>query len=330
MRRDAIKRLETTQSVLELPQNYEAALVSVVSASETALQGLALWLPQYERRGKVDFEQFLKHHGQLVGDTLSDTSRKVNQIISTVPEILDGVSDFSREDRDVWQKARIRYPRTTNKPSVIANLEMNASSIKASSAMRAGLDDIVFGEARSRYPRTTNKPSVIANLEMNASSIKASSAMEDELFKIYPKTETRGNSYSDYRTNFDDLFGTHTGPRPGGNGNGRQQQDRQTTPPPRTEAPEKDSYDEVMDKLRLGVDQSIYTTMQSFERAAVKKVIATVKYLRESNPEITDREIAVRYCRLSNNTQHAAPQRVESTKIIMTLMGGKISGTLPF
>ena len=288
MRRDAIKRLETTQSVLELPQNYEAALVSVVSASETALQGLALWLPQYERRGKVDFEQFLKHHGQLVGDTLSDTSRKVNQIISTVPEILDGVSDFSREDRDVWQKARIRYPRTTNKPSVIANLEMNASSIKASSAM------------------------------------------EDELFKIYPKTETRGNSYSDYRTNFDDLFGTHTGPRPGGNGNGRQQQDRQTTPPPRTEAPEKDSYDEVMDKLRLGVDQSIYTTMQSFERAAVKKVIATVKYLRESNPEITDREIAVRYCRLSNNTQHAAPQRVESTKIIMTLMGGKISGTLPF
>ena len=85
-----------------------------------------------------------------------------------------------------------------------------------------------------------------------------------------------------------------------------------------------------MTTLRNAEDRGLLSTIRGFERTEVAKVIATVKHLRKNNPEITDKEIALKYARLSNNAERSSPTRQRATQIVMSLMGNKVSGKLPF
>ena len=45
---------------------------------------------------------------------------------------------------------------------------------------------------------------------------------------------------------------------------------------------------------------------------------------------ISDREILISYMKISNNTPNPTVEQKQATQIVMTMMGNKVSGKLPF
>ena len=308
-------QFESTSSILHLPANYEAALVEVTNESLIALGGLESWVADFEQSG-MSLEGFTSQRSQLIGDTFSDTTRAVSGIINSAPGILDGLRDFSQTDRALWANARADY--TYNPASSLRLMRHRASSAAANGAMHVGVDDITFRKARADY--TYNPAASLRLMRHLASSTNASDKFEAEVRK------------NDATTN--QQRGTGSSSQSGGQN--RQQRDsqqdrqRQSASTSRENSRAPNAYDELMTTLRRAEDRGLLSTIRGFERTEVAKVIATVKHLRKNNPEITDKEIALKYARLSNNAERSSPTRQRATQIVMSLMGNKVSGKLPF
>ena len=308
-------QFESTSSILHLPANYEAALVEVTNESLIALGGLESWVADFEQSG-MSLEGFTSQRSQLIGDTFSDTTRAVSGIINSAPGILDGLRDFSQTDRALWANARADY--TYNPASSLRLMRHRASSAAANGAMHVGVDDITYRKGRADY--TYNPAASLRLMRHLASSTNASDKFEAEVRK------------NDATTN--QQRGTGSSSQSGGQN--RQQRDsqqdrqRQSASTSRENSRAPNAYDELMTTLRRAEDRGLLSTIRGFERTEVAKVIATVKHLRKNNPEITDKEIALKYARLSNNAERSSPTRQRATQIVMSLMGNKVSGKLPF
>ena len=334
--------LESSQTVKELKANYDLALSDVLTPRDSALSNLGSWVSEFENSG-LTLVDFTRQHSERVYETLFETSQEIGRIISSVPEILDGIEDFLPVDRLEYHKARRTYsshPSTTLRMldrtsssrratqamraglddlvlmtarrtfrsypiSTINNLERDASGRRATQAMRAGLDDLVLMTARRNYPKFPTR--TIYDLERDASGRRAATKIKEHLVTPYddPSAEDSKsqNPYEESRTSYSQT-----------------QESTRTSP----------AYDDLLSSLRRLGDRSILTTIESFDPSEVSKVVATVKYLRDKHPEITDKEIALKYTRLSNNAENTSPERMRATQIVLTLMGNKISGTLPF
>ena len=294
--------LESSQSVKELKANYDLALSDVLTPRESALSDLGSWVSEFENSG-LTLVDFTRQHSERVYETLFETSQEIGRIISSVPEILDGIEDFLPVDRREYHKARHTY--SSHPSTTLRKLHHTSSSRSAAKAMRAGLDDLVYMTARRNY--SSFSVSTIHNLERDASGRRAATKIKEYLATPYddPSAEDNysQNSYEESRTS-----------------SSQTQESTRTTP----------AYDDLLSSLRRLGDRSILTTIESFDPSEVSKVVATVKYLREKHPDITDKEIALKYTRLSNNAENTSPERMRATQIVLTLMGNKISGTLPF
>ena len=193
-----------------------------------------------------------------------------------------------------------------------------ASSTVANGAMHVGVDDITFRKARADY--TYNPAASLRLIRHLASSTNAGDKFEAEVRK------------NDATTN--QQRGTGSSSQSGGQNrqqrDSRQDRQRQSASSSRENSRAPNAYDELMTTLRNAEDRGLLSTIRGFERTEVAKVIATVKHLRKNNPEITDKEIALKYARLSNNAERSSPTRQRATQIVMSLMGNKVSGKLPF
>ena len=348
-------QFESTSSILHLPANYEDALVEVTSESLVALGGLESWVADFEQSG-MSLEGFTSQRSQLIGDTFSDTTRAVSGIINSAPGILDGLRDFSQTDRTLWANARADY--TYNPAASLRLMRLRASSAVANGAMHVGVDEITFRKARADY--TYNPAASLRLMRHLASSTVANGAMhvgvDDITFRkaradytYNPAASLRLIRHLASSTNAGDKFeaevrkndattnqqrGTGSSSQSGGQNrqqrDSRQDRQRQSASSSRENSRAPNAYDELMTTLRNAEDRGLLSTIRGFERTEVAKVIATVKHLRKNNPEITDKEIALKYARLSNNAERSSPTRQRATQIVMSLMGNKVSGKLPF
>ena len=374
--------LESSQTVKELKANYDLALSDVLTPRDSALSNLGSWVSEFENSG-LTLVDFTRQHSERVYETLFETSQEIGRIISSVPEILDGIEDFLPVDRLEYHKARRTYsshPSTTLRMldrtsssrratqamraglddlvlmtarrtfrsypiSTINNLERDASGRRATQAMRAGLDDLVLMTARRTfrsYPIST-----INNLERDASGRRATQAMRAGLDDLVLMTARRNYPKFPTRTIYDlerDASGRRAATKikehlvtpyddPSAEDSKSQnpyEESRTSYSQTQESTRTSPAYDDLLSSLRRLGDRSILTTIESFDPSEVSKVVATVKYLRDKHPEITDKEIALKYTRLSNNAENTSPERMRATQIVLTLMGNKISGTLPF
>jgi hypothetical protein len=294
--------LESSQTVKELKANYDLALSDVLAPRESALSSLGSWDSEFDSSG-LTLVDFTRQHSELVCETLFETSQEIGRIISLVPEILDGIEDFLPVDRQEYHKARRTY--SSHPSTTLRKLDRTSSSRSAAKTMRAGLDDLVLMTAQRNYPRFPTR--TIYNLERDASGRRAATKIHEHI-----ETPFDDSSAEDSYTQ-DSYEESHTS-------SNQTKESTRTTP----------AYDDLLSSLRRLGDRSILTTIESFDPSEVSKVVATVKYLREKHPEITDKEIALKYTRLSNNAENTSPERMRATQIVLTLMGNKISGTLPF
>ena len=221
-----------------------------------------------------------------------------------------GVDDIT------FRKARADY--TYNPAASLRLMRHLASSTVANGAMHVGVDDITFRKARADY--TYNPAASLRLIRHLASSTNAGDKFEAEVRK------------NDATTN--QQRGTGSSSQSGGQNrqqrDSRQDRQRQSASSSRENSRAPNAYDELMTTLRNAEDRGLLSTIRGFERTEVAKVIATVKHLRKNNPEITDKEIALKYARLSNNAERSSPTRQRATQIVMSLMGNKVSGKLPF
>jgi hypothetical protein len=217
--------------------------------------------------------------------------------------------------RTIIDEPLFRRVKSSATPS-IANQEIShASTASAQQAMRTEFDRKTFGLARQTSRSGLESASGALHELSGVSSDASRSVMEREIDReLRSRHQQRGSS----RTN----SGTRNNAN-SGSGSSRQSPPRQET------TGSDDPYESLLTKLRRTADISVVRTIEAEDRNAVTKVLNTVKALREQNPGITDREIAIKYYTRSNNNHGADPSARQATQILMVLMGGKISGRLP-
>lgn len=98
-----------------------------------------------------------------------------------------------------------------------------------------------------------------------------------------------------------------------------------------TEQPkiEKTANEEVLPIINLVEDKGCRSTLKGEKPEVVLAVVRAVRKMRLENPGITDREVYLRY-RDAIESENPKPTLVRATQIIQNLMGGNISGQLPF
>ncbi|MEO5627971.1 MAG: hypothetical protein ABIQ89_03715 [Candidatus Saccharimonadales bacterium] len=377
---------EATASVHDIPGNYQGALNAVVFQVNDVLGGLGSWETNFQFSG-MDLADFLARRSELIGDTLSDTAKKIGGIIGAAPEVIDGLPDFSAQDRSHYHQALSDFK--TSPHMAIYNLNKNNPFVWSQNIIRVALDDIVYSEARDTFKispassdyqidRSVSSPQVGRAMKVglddlvysqgyedaktspvsgkyffqrHASSKRASQAMTTGLDSLVYGSARRIIGISPISANhqvknqasspkaaniiIDDM----AVPRQKAAGSDWSERVRQATNtppprPPRQEAapkpkPQKTPYQLFMTDLR-SKDRDTFETIRAFDEVDVARVIATVKHLREKDPTITDKQIAIKYARASNNAEEASPERKRATQIVMALMGNKVSGQLPF
>lgn len=314
---------ERTQSVLHLPANYEAALLEATEPGQIALRGYINWVADFERSG-LSYSQFAAQRAQIIGDTFSDTSRRVAGLMRTIPEVVEGLRDLSAQDRTAY--ATLRKDYSTFPSSSRTDAKNRASSPNAYQAMHIGIDDLTYAQLRKDY--STFPTSSREDARERASGDATYHKMEEELYREYPSAGRQRFSSGGNRQNEGHQQHTGSGHRQQRSHSSAGGQSRPRAEKARTR--QSTAYDELMTTLRHGADRGLVSTIESFDRAEVAKVIATVKFMREVNPEVTDKQIALKYNRLSNNSEKTTPERQRATQIVMALMGGSINGQLPF
>lgn len=117
---------------------------------------------------------------------------------------------------------------------------------------------------------------------------------------------------------------------------GPRQSDRTRTSRPRP-APESKPEEAIFHQAEArlqSMDRSLAQTLRSYPRNEVFKIIKDILARRQAavsnGGEITDREILIGYMKISNNNPNATPDEIQATQIVLTMMGNKVSGKLPF
>jgi hypothetical protein len=254
-------------------------------------------------------------------------------------------------DRAVLREARACLERYgANDPLRRAdNALAQASSKQARAAMRAALDKQVFTEAKTsaeRYgandplqrvqqtlSRTSSKRARAA-MERLLPKPEANSGFTPPIFEMPDLEDLFGRSYEDFlRGAFDEerfrtIFEQARQQARGGQ--------RAHTPPPRAEAPpaENPKLTEVRRIVaKVVASDRQYSWLQREDPKVVLRVVNTVRRLRANATDqqvvISDREIYIIY-RRKIETPDSSPELETSFRIIDALMGGKVSGKLPF
>lgn len=397
---DPQQAFEATTSLEHFSDNYQRALNDVVTGSNEIMGGLGSWVTNFEYSG-MNLSDFLTRRTEMIGDTLSDTSMRIGEIIDAAPDILLGLSDFLDGSDKAYFNAASSINENPNMTILALNqrvgstivrsairaalddtiyssvradfdvfpaagrykLDRTASSSVALRAMKVGLDDLVYDQGREMSWRGA-RTSVKDYFSEYASSVRAASAMATGIDGIvYESADQLGSNFALPTKEIQAGASTpeaskiiistllaargqaDTSEQPRQTRTGSEWSERArharagTTPPPREEAapeppkpeaePEKTPYELLMDKLEIE-DRLMFETVRAFDEKDVTRVMATVKRLREKNPKITDKQIAIKYARASNNVETTNPDRQRATQILMAFMDNKVSGELPF
>jgi hypothetical protein len=98
--------------------------------------------------------------------------------------------------------------------------------------------------------------------------------------------------------------------------------------------PQNESIYQAAVRALTNAEHSLGFTLTSYPKKSVLKVINTVILARESaakkGKELSDRDILLRYMKISNTNPNPTPDQTQATQIMLTLMGNKVSGKLPF
>ncbi len=334
--------LGSVTSIEELPIVYGDVLSIVVGDYNLSLSGLSSWTDGFRESG-LPLDKYLSEHRQKVQDVTSDGSRKIGKIVGLIPDILDDLSDFSDIDRATFANAQrdarsplrgIGYALTHDVP--------NASSKQARTAIHSALDGIILEnaqhDARSKlrgigYALTHDVP--------NASSEQARQIIE---YEVASNTTSSRSSYNHQRQSEGRRNShTHSGSRQSHKGtsnsgqksqkeSGSNDKQRQSNPNGKStnqDSKEPSAYDKLMAKLKKE-NFDMHKTLCGFEEVDVTRVIQTVLKIREKDPEITDRKIALRYLRRTNNIQNPDTTHLTASQIVLTLLDGSIKNKFPF
>ena len=334
--------LGEVQSIEHLPRVYDDALSLVVGDYSLAMSGLSCWVDGYRESG-LTLSKFLSEHQQKIQDVTSDSSKAIGRIIGLIPDILDDLPDFSDIDKTTLTKAQrdasglhggIRFALTHDIP--------NASSKQARVAIHSALDDIILTKAQRDASGLHDGIRFALKHDIpNASSQQARQIIENEV--VSNTTSSRRSHNHQNQSESSRSSNTHSGSQQGRKGssksgqnshkesgqNGRQSQSNPNGKSTNQESRESSEYEKLMTKLKKE-SFDLHKTLSGFEEADVTKVIMTVLKIREKDPETTDRNIALRYLRRTNNAQNPEPAHLTASQIVMVLLNGSIKNKFPF
>ena len=291
--------LGSVKSIEELPIVYGDVLSIVVGDYNLALSGLSSWTDGFRESG-LPLGKYLSEHRQKVQEVTSDGSRKIGKIVGLIPDILDDLPDFSDVDRITLTNA-----------------------LRDASGPHGGI----------RFALTHDVP--------NASSKQARQIIE---YEVVSNTTSSRSSYSHQRQSEGRRSSyTHSGSQQSHKGssnsgqksqkesgsNGKQRQSNPNGKSTNQDSRESSAYDKLMAKLKKE-NFDMHKTLYGFVEVDVTRVIQTVLKIREKDPEIADRKIALRYLRRTNNTQNPDTAHLTASQIVLVLLNGSIKNKFPF
>ena len=218
----------------------------------------------------------------------------------------------------------------------------NASSKQARTAMHSALDEIILTKAQRDASGLHDGIRFALKHDIpNASSQQARQIIENEV--VSNTTSSRRSHNHQNQSESSRSSNTHSGSQQGRKGssksgqnshkesgqNGRQSQSNPNGKSTNQESRESSEYEKLMTKLKKE-SFDLHKTLSGFEEADVTKVIMTVLKIREKDPETTDRNIALRYLRRTNNAQNPEPAHLTASQIVMVLLNGSIKNKFPF
>lgn len=99
----------------------------------------------------------------------------------------------------------------------------------------------------------------------------------------------------------------------------------------------KITYESLIRIIESLHNNPMLKTIKGYDPSEVLMIVNTIRYLRDQDPELTDKKIALRFIRKSDLAEGEAsqdPERAERrkrlTQIVMTLLNNNINGKFPF